>query len=116
MAREVERGDGGAVLGFPDGRYTELRAGVRRSMAALSRDIYSREEVHRRLYELQVTVRHGNSGGPFVLPGRRAAGLVVGTSLANDRLGYAITSPQLLPLVDRAARRSSEVGTGRCVR
>lgn len=113
---EVERGAGGAVLGYPDGRYTELRAGVRRALEAISRNIYSRGEVHRRLYELQVTVRHGNSGGPFVLPGRRAAGLIVGTSIANRHLGYAITSPQLIPLVERAASRTAEVGTGRCIR
>jgi S1-C subfamily serine protease len=115
LPREVERGDGGAVLGYPDGRYTELRAGVRRALDAISRDIYSRGEVHRRLYELQVSVRHGNSGGPFVLPGRKAAGLIVGTSVANDHLGYAITSPQLIPLVERAEGRTDPVGTGRCV-
>lgn len=116
LPREVDRGDGGAVLGYPDGRYTELRAGVRRALDAISRDIYSRGEVHRRLYELQVRVRHGNSGGPFVLPDRRAAGLLVGTSLASPHLGYAITSPQLIPLVERAAARTDPVATGRCVR
>ena len=115
LPREVDRGAGGAVLGFPGGRYVELPAGVRRSMEAVGRDIYSRDEVLRRVYELQATVRHGNSGGPFVLTGGVVAGLVFGASLTHPDLGYAITSPTLIPLVERAAIRTDAVGTGPCV-
>ena len=57
----------------------------------------------------------GNSGGPFVLPGGRVAGLVFGASVTHDDLGYALTSPTLIPVVDRAVARTDEVGTGRCV-
>jgi S1-C subfamily serine protease len=113
---EVDRGVGGAVLGYPDGRYVEVPAGVRRLMEAIGRDIYSREEVLRRVYELQAKVRHGNSGGPFVLTGGKAAGLVFGASLTHPDLGYAIASPSLIPLVERAAGRTEPAGTGRCVR
>jgi S1-C subfamily serine protease len=116
MATELERGAGGAVLGFPRGRYTELPAATRRALDATGRDIYSGDEVHRRIYELQVTVRPGNSGGPFVLPGGRVAGVIFGASVTGDELGYALTSPRLIPLVERAAGRSDAVGTGRCVR
>jgi S1-C subfamily serine protease len=116
MAEEVARGAGGAVLGYPHGRYTELRAAVRRALDAVGRDIYSEDEARRRIYELQVTVKPGNSGGPFVVPGGRVAGLVFGASVTNEALGYALTSPRLISLVDRAAARTDEVGTGRCVR
>ena len=116
LAEEVSRGTGGAVVGYPHGRYRELRAAVRRSLDAVGRDIYSEDEARRRIYELQVTVAPGNSGGPFVLPGGRVAGLVFGASVTNDDLGYALTSPALVPVVDRAAARTDEVGTGRCVR
>jgi S1-C subfamily serine protease len=116
VAGEVARGTGGAVLGYPHGRYTEQAAAARRALDAVGRDIYSEDEVRRRIYELQVTVRPGNSGGPFALPGGRVAGLIFGASVTNGELGYAITSPRLIPLVERAEGRGDPVGTGRCVR
>lgn len=116
LPTDVDRGAGGTVLGFPGGRYLEMPAGVRRLLVAVGRDIYSREEVPRRVYELQAKVRHGNSGGPFVLAGGVAAGLVFGASLSHPNLGYAIASPRLIPLVERAEAHVDPVGTGRCVR
>ena len=116
LAQEVDRGTGGAVLGYPHGRYTERRAAARRALDAVGRDIYSEDQVRRRIYELQVTVKPGNSGGPFVLPGGKVAGLIFGASITNEDLGYALTSPELIPLVDRATVRTDAVGTGRCVR
>ena len=112
---EVPRGTGGAVLGYPHGRYTELPAAARRPLNALGRDIYSEDHVERRIYELQVTVQPGNSGGPFALPGGRVAGLIFGASVTHEDLGYALTSPRLIPLVERAEGLRSAVGTGRCV-
>jgi S1-C subfamily serine protease len=114
LPEEVDRGEGGAVLGFPSRDYTEQGAAVRRALDAVGRDIYGDDEVRRRIYEIQVTVRPGNSGGPFVLPGGRAAGLIFGASVTNPDLGYAIASPRLIALVEDAAR-AGEVGTGRCV-
>ena len=112
---EVPRGTGGAVLGYPHGRYTELRAAARRALDAVGRDIYSEDHVQRRIYELQVTVRPGNSGGPFALPGGRVAGLIFGAAVTHEDLGYALTSPRLIPLVERAEGQREAVGTGRCV-
>jgi S1-C subfamily serine protease len=114
LTGEVARGTGGAVLGYPHGRYTELRAATRRAMDAVGRDIYSEDEVHRRIYELQVTVRPGNSGGPFALPGGRVAGLVFGASVTHADLGYALASPRLIPLVERAESVREAVSTGGC--
>ena len=115
LPREVPRGTGGAVLGYPHGRYVELRAAARRALDAVGRDIYSEDHVQRRIYELQVTVRPGNSGGPFALPGGRVAGLIFGAAVTHADLGYALTSPRLIPLVDRAEGLHEAVGTGRCV-
>jgi S1-C subfamily serine protease len=112
---EVARGAGGAVLGFPHGQYTELGAAARRALDAVGRDIYSEDHVQRRIYELQVTVRPGNSGGPFALPGGRVAGMVFGASVTHRDLGYALTSARLIPLVERAEGLRDAVGTGRCV-
>jgi S1-C subfamily serine protease len=111
---EVARGTGGAVLGYPHGRYTELGAAARRALNAVGRDIYSEDQVHRRVYELQVTVRPGNSGGPFLLTGGRVAGLIFGAAVTDQDLGYALTSPRLIPLVERAEDLRGAVGTGRC--
>ncbi|MGH2680456.1 MAG: MarP family serine protease [Actinomycetota bacterium] len=116
LPSEVPRGTGGAVPGFPHGRYTELGAATRRALDAVGRDIYSEDQVRRRIYELQVTVMPGNSGGPFALPGGRVAGMIFGASVSENGLGYALTSPRLLPLVERARERDDAVGTGRCVR
>jgi hypothetical protein len=82
----------------------------------VGRDIYSEDGVRRRIYELQVTVRPGNSGGPFALPGGRVAGLIFGASVTHEDLGYALASPRLIPLVERAEGQRDAVGTGRCVR
>jgi S1-C subfamily serine protease len=112
---EVTRGTGGAVLGYPHSRYTELPAAARRALSALGRDIYSEDHVERRIYELQVTVRPGNSGGPFALPGGRVAGLIFGAAVTHEHLGYALTSPRLIPFVERAEGLHDAVGTGRCV-
>jgi S1-C subfamily serine protease len=114
LTGEVARGTGGAVLGYPHGRYTELRAATRRAMDAVGRDIYSEDRIERRIYELQVTVRPGNSGGPFALPGGKVAGLIFGASVTHRDLGYAIASPRLIPLVEQAEGLREAVSTGRC--
>jgi hypothetical protein len=44
------------------------------------------------------------------------AGLIFGASVSNGDLGYALASPRLIPMVERAAARSDPVGTGRCLR
>lgn len=113
LREEVDRGEGGAVLGFPSAAYTEQRAAVRRALDAIGRDIHDEGRVRRRIYELQATVLPGSSGGPFVLPGGRMAGIVFGASAADGDVGYAITSPTLIPVVEAAAG-ADEVGTGRC--
>jgi S1-C subfamily serine protease len=113
LPREVSRGTGGAVVGYPGGQYGEIPAAVRRALDAVGRDIDGNNEVRRRIYELQATVHPGNSGGPFALPGGRVAGMVFGASVSDDAVSYALTSPTLIPLVERAGD-ADPVGTGRC--
>ena len=110
---EVPPGTGGAVVGYPGGRYVEIPAAVRRALDAVGRDIDGEDEVRRRIYELQATVQSGNSGGPFALPGGRVAGMVFGASVSDDAVSYALMSPTLIPLVERATN-ADPVGTGRC--
>jgi S1-C subfamily serine protease len=116
LRHEVGRSTGGAVLGYPRGDYRETSAAVRRPLVAVGRDIYAEDQVQRRIYELQVRVHPGNSGGPFVLPGGVAAGMIFGASVTHPGIGYAIESTRLVPLAERAAARTGAVGTGRCLR
>lgn len=115
--RVVPRGSGGAVVGYPGGLgLTGSKAAVRSSIEATSRDIYGHGRVDRRLYELQTTVVPGNSGGPFVLTDGQVAGVVVSASTSNPKLGYAIASTEVRPLLEGALTRSSAVATGACPR
>ncbi len=103
--------------GIPHGRYTERRAAARRALDAVGRDIYSEDQVRRRIYELQVTVKPGNSGGPFVLPGGKVAGLIFGASVTQRGPGLRAHLTRADP-VGRSGGRSvpTRSGTGRCVR
>jgi S1-C subfamily serine protease len=112
---EEPRGAAGAVLGYPGGgSLTFQPAAVRRDLEAVGRDIYGRSEVRRSVYELQTVVRPGNSGGPFVLTNGEVAGVVMAASTTDPRIGYAVTSPQVIPLVRAARGRTQQVSTGPC--
>jgi S1-C subfamily serine protease len=115
--KTVDRGQGGAVMGFPEGgpfRYGA--AAVRQEITAVGRDIYGHSRVTRDIYELQALVRPGNSGGPFVLPDGQGAGVVFAGSTTNDDIGYALTSDEVRPKLDQAEGRTGPVGTGACAR
>jgi S1-C subfamily serine protease len=114
---DAERGDTGAVLGFPDGGPLDAqRAAVLRPILAVGRDIYGGGETERAVLELQTLVRPGNSGGPFVLSDGAVAGVVFAASSSEDGVGYAIAAGDVRPHLDRATGTTTEVGTGPCVR
>lgn len=111
----LDRGDGGAVLGFPGGGpLTRSGAAVRQVLDAVGRDIYGDGEIMRSLYELQADVAPGNSGGPFVLPNGKVAGIVFANSVVADHVGYAIVSTEFAPLVERSVARNDLVSAGLC--
>lgn len=114
---ELRRGAKGAVIGYPEGGpLTGAKAAVRASISAVGRDIYGAGEVVRDVYELQAIVRPGNSGGPFVLVSGQVGGVVFAASTTDERIGYAISSAEVLPLVQEAAGDRGPVGTGACTR
>jgi S1-C subfamily serine protease len=116
LAGQAERGDGGAILGFPGGGDLHgERAAVRRPIDAVGRDIYGEHTVVRKVYELQASVEPGDSGGPFVLPGGRVAGIVFAASTTDAGVGYALASTSALGDIRRAAALTTPVGTGACV-
>jgi S1-C subfamily serine protease len=114
---DVPRGTGGAVLGYPQGGPLDAEAAaVRQPIEAIGHDIYGRSNVERAVYELQTVVRPGNSGGPFVLPDGRVAGVVFAASSVDPGIGYALRSTEILDEVAAATGRTAPVGTGPCIR
>jgi S1-C subfamily serine protease len=114
---EEDRGDPGAVLGYPGGGdLTVGKAAVRQELHAIGRDIYGQSTVERNVYELQAEVRPGNSGGPFVDLNGNVAGVVFAASTTDPNIGYALTSTEVIPDVDRAEGRTAPTSTGDCIR
>ncbi len=114
--QQVSRGVQAAVLGYPGGGlFRALPAGVMAEFEAEGRDIYGQGLTVRNVYEIQATVRPGNSGGPLVQPDGQVIGVVFSRSTTNGNIGYALTSPGVLSRVQQAESAGKVVGTGTCV-
>lgn len=114
---DLKRGAPGAVLGYPHGgSLTAVGAAVRRELDAVGRDIYGRNTVERNVYELQAVVVPGNSGGPFLETDGTVAGVVFAASTSDPNVGYAISSPEVIPKLKKAEGRTTPVSTGTCAR
>ena len=113
-SREVGRGQGGAVLGYPGGGgFSAGPAAVLRKFSAVGRDIYGRELTRRDVYQLQASIRQGNSGGPFVRRDGTVLGVIFAASTTDQEIGYALTSAEIAPKIAQA-RRAAPVSTGPC--
>jgi S1-C subfamily serine protease len=113
----VDRGTPGAVVGYPrGGPLTGEKAAVRRELMAVGKDIYGRDTVERRVYELQAEVVPGNSGGPFVTEDGSVAGVVFAASTTHAGVGYALTAQEAGPPIQQALGRTQPVNTGPCLR
>jgi S1-C subfamily serine protease len=112
---KLDRGAGGAILGFPGGGGLDTHvAAVQDRYTARGLDIYGRETVTRDVYELRSPVREGDSGGPFVLPNGRVAGVVFAASTTNPETGYALTGAEVADEVEQGIASPGSVGTGTC--
>lgn len=117
LTENLGRGDGTAVLGYPQGGgLTVGPAAVRRVLEAVGRDIYGARTVSREVYELQTAVRPGNSGGPFVTADGGVAGVVFAASTTGGDVGYAITSTEAMAQIERGIGRIEPTSTGPCLR
>jgi S1-C subfamily serine protease len=111
---EVQRGQGGAVLGYPGGgRFAAGPGAVLRKFVATGRDIYGRALTRRDVYQVQASIKQGNSGGPFVRQDGTVLGVIFAASTSEGNVGYALTSQQIVPRVQQAGG-SGEVDTGPC--
>ncbi len=111
----VARQTQAAVLGYPGGgQFAYGPAGVMAEFEAQGRDIYGQGLTVRDVYEIEASVRPGNSGGPLVLPSGVVIGIVFSRSTTNDTIGYALTSPGVITRVHQAEVATGSVGTGGC--
>jgi S1-C subfamily serine protease len=114
----VGPGTQGVTLGYPGragGSLSWHPAAVRAHYAAARGfDIYGRNPARRDIYELRARVREGDSGGPFVLPGGKVAGVVFAASPTSANTGYALTAAEVSAEVERGSRSTRPVSPGRC--
>ena len=103
------------MLGYPGGgNLTIGPAAVLQSYQARGRDIYNHNLTTRDIYVLQASVRPGSSGGPFVTPDGRVAGLVFARSISDGNVGYALRASELADDVLKAQTLQDAVSTGAC--
>ncbi len=109
---DPQRGEGGAVLGYPENgpfALTPARFGDTRTV--LSEDSYGRGPIRRRIAFLRGNVRSGNSGGPLVDSHGRVLGTVFAATTSGPPGGFAIPSSIVIPALEEAL---SPVDTGPC--
>ena len=113
----VGRGSEAVILGFPGGgEFHAEAAAIARQINAKGLNIYGSRTITRSIYELQGRVVQGDSGGPVV----QADGTVVGMTFAaaedNSNIGYALTSPQLINIINQAQNYYGSANTQGCSR
>ncbi|MBL8159639.1 MarP family serine protease [Candidatus Saccharibacteria bacterium] len=109
------RGATGAVIGHPGGGPLEADpAGILRQMTARGRDIYGTDVAERPVYEIQGKVVEGNSGGPLVARDGSVMGVIFARSTFESGIGYAVTSKEVLPLLEKVRANPTPVSTQQC--
>jgi regulator of sirC expression with transglutaminase-like and TPR domain len=89
---EVRQGQAVIALGNPHGLKHSVAAGVVSGV---------REMEGRPMLQLDIAIEPGNSGGPLVDMQGRVQGIMTMKSLVTPRLGFALASKLLKPLLDK---------------
>ena len=115
--REVDAGEGVAILGYPqDGPYDVQPGRIRAQQRLRSPNIYGDGTVIREVFSLRGLVRPGNSGGPIVSSGGDVVGVVFAASVTDQDTGYALTADQVSQSAATGLTNDAEVSTGDCAR
>lgn len=112
----VPRGTTAVAIGYPEnGALKTSPAGVAANLRARGPNIYSQGSFVRSIYEIDATVRPGNSGGPLVASDGQVIGVVFSRSTVDPTVGFALSSPGVLRHINGARFDSAAVRTGQCV-
>lgn len=110
-------GAAAAIEGYPyGGPFRNVTAGVLSVGTTLVPDIYDRSRAPRDVYSLAAQVEPGNSGGPLLADDGTVVGVVFARGTDQADRGYAMTSTELTPVVDRAEGMDAAVSSGHCTR
>jgi S1-C subfamily serine protease len=104
-----------AVIGYPKGEYAAVPGIIRNTLNVSGTNIYGIGVISRNVYEVQVNVDDGNSGGPMVLADGRVAGMIFAKSAGFGNYGYALTSTRLKQELAQAKESFRRVSTGACL-
>jgi S1-C subfamily serine protease len=111
----LEVGAAAVVQGYPyGGPFTSGAAQVVSVGSASIPDIYDGPSAGREIYAIDGVVRPGNSGGPLLTPAGEVAGVVFARSETDDRIGYAMSTVELLPVLARADSLTDAVAASAC--
>ncbi len=111
----VQRGTGGAVIGYPGGGPERIvPAAVDAVLNAQGANIYSQGTVNRQIYVIEANVQPGNSGGPLLNLKGRVLGVVYAKSLEVTNQAYALTSGEVRQDVSRGRQDTAPVSTQAC--
>jgi S1-C subfamily serine protease len=112
VAVNPKRGEGGAVLGYPEnGPFALTPARLGDTRTVLSEDSYGRGPIRRQIGFLRGDIRSGDSGGPLVDSRGRVMGTVFAATTSGPPGGFAIPSS----IVSSALRQAvAPVDTGPC--
>jgi S1-C subfamily serine protease len=109
----AEEGSSAAVFGHPGGSELEVSpAAIRQQLLATVRDADLERPVRRNVFVLAAHLEPGDSGGALVTPSGTVAGVAFAVSSFRDGVAYAVTTDELLPLLEQD--RSGVADTGPC--
>ncbi|MER7797956.1 MarP family serine protease [Microbacterium sp. NPDC096154] len=116
VAEPLAAGDAAAVQGYPHGGpFRSVPAGVVATGSAPIEDIYAESTTPREVYALSADVQPGNSGGPLLTGDGAVAGVVFARDEVQAGVGYAMTTGELMPVLDALSGALEPVPTGACV-
>ena len=108
-------GSAAKLIGYPEGNSQVTADGsVVRTFSAATQDIYNSVDVTRELYEVSVTVNHGNSGGPLVDEQGVVHGMVFAKAPDKDATAYVLLPDAVNYVVTQGASATTALAT-KCI-